>query len=109
MNWFWHYVRRRLAELDRAAAEAAERPDVVVRQVCCIANVPHLADAFIAHNVTAAAVAHVLAEAVRCDPDSGRVAALRGVEFLAAKESAATWGAQDRRWLREMERAFAGR
>lgn len=108
IDWMLRYVRRRWAELDRSEAVEVQRTDVAIRQVCMIADVPHLADGFIAHGINPVAVTRTLCQAIRHDPVSGRVAALQGVEFLAPVESGATWDAQDRLWLREMERAFAG-
>lgn len=107
IDWMLRYVRRRWTELDRSEAVEVQRTDVAIRQVCMIADVPHLANGFIAHDISPVAVVHALCLAIQHDPVAGRVAALRGVEFLAPVESAATWDALDRLWLQEMERAFA--
>ena len=93
--------------MDRAEAVKAERTDLVIRRICNLGGVPWMADGFIVHRISPAVVTQTLCDAIRRDPDSGRVAALQSLAFLAPEESATTWDAQDRRWLREMERAFA--
>lgn len=94
--------------MDLAEAVKVESTDLVIRQICTIADVPLLAEGFIVHRISPATVTQTLSAAIRHDSDSGRVAALHGLAFLVPLESGATWDAQDRLWLREIERAFAG-